>query len=235
MLLLTIALIAAAPGNADWREFDRRLRGWSETPAFYDATHIERRGGNARMWVRYRVAMSGEPDVATRIRVEIDCARRRSRALEIVESRSDMIENDGLYVMHERRPVRRLLHAGLRPIAARSLEDALARRVCPRGYPQERARRTLRPIELPPATIELPSGSVALPPSIIGSKAYRCTDNGLYYVDFYNNNTATIRRNRDGAPTLLTGPGGNTPLIGGGYSLSGGGDSTTINGMSCRA
>ena len=35
---------------------------------------------------------------------------------------------------------------------------------------------------------------VELPPSITASKQYRCSDNSLYIVDFYSNNTATIRR-----------------------------------------
>lgn len=76
---------------------------------------------------------------------------------------------------------------------------------------------------------------VQLPPAMTASKTYRCADNSLVYVDFYNNNTAIMRRgNRDAAPTTLTAEGGNPPFIGEGGSVSGTGDNVTINGKSCH-
>lgn len=75
-----------------------------------------------------------------------------------------------------------------------------------------------------------------LPPSITGSKAYRCADNSLFYVEFYSNDTALIRRgSRDAAASEVTATGGNPPYTGPGYTLSGSGDHVTINGRSCRS
>ena len=55
-------------------------------------------------------------------------------------------------------------------------------------------------------------------------------------VEFYNNNTATIRvGNAQAAATILNaGEGGNPPYTAEGYSLSGNGDRVTINGKSCH-
>ena len=76
---------------------------------------------------------------------------------------------------------------------------------------------------------------VELPPAITASKTYRCSDNSLYYVDFYNNNTAMIRRgSREATPTMLTAEGGNPPYAGEGNSVSGTGDQVTVNGQSCH-
>ena len=63
---------------------------------------------------------------------------------------------------------------------------------------------------------------LVLPPSIVASKAYRCKDNSLAYVDFLSDNkTVTVRDARDGTPTALTmaEPGG--PYTAEGYSLTG--------------
>lgn len=63
---------------------------------------------------------------------------------------------------------------------------------------------------------------LVLPPSIVASKAYRCKDNSLAYVDFLSDSkTVTVRDARDGTPTALTAaePGG--PYLAEGYSLTG--------------
>jgi uncharacterized Zn-binding protein involved in type VI secretion len=76
---------------------------------------------------------------------------------------------------------------------------------------------------------------VQLPPAVTASKTYRCSDNSLVYVDFYDNNTAIIRRgSRDAAPTTLTAEGGNPPFTSGSDSVSGNGNQVTINGKSCH-
>lgn len=75
---------------------------------------------------------------------------------------------------------------------------------------------------------------VQLPPAITRNRSYRCDDNSLYYVDFYNNHTAQIRTSRDGASTTLTAAAGNPPYVGEGYSVSGVGENVTINGKSCH-
>lgn len=63
---------------------------------------------------------------------------------------------------------------------------------------------------------------LVLPPSIVASKAYRCKDNSLAYVDYLSDGkTVTVRDARDGTPTALTmaEPGG--PFTAEGYSLTG--------------
>jgi hypothetical protein len=122
LLLAILALGAAAPGDPEWREFDRRPRGWGETPSEYDAARIERRGARMRVWIRYEFLLSGLPDIRTVRRVELDCIRRRSADMETVMS------GGGYPGPHRRRFYRRLT-----PIAAGSVEEALARAVCPAG------------------------------------------------------------------------------------------------------
>ncbi|HEV2867021.1 MAG TPA: hypothetical protein VGX37_10945 [Allosphingosinicella sp.] len=60
----------------------------------------------------------------------------------------------------------------------------------------------------------------APPPMMQASRAYRCRDNSLVYIDFYTNNTAQVRRTRGGEPTILTAQGGNPPYTAEGYSVS---------------
>jgi len=80
---------------------------------------------------------------------------------------------------------------------------------------------------------------VQLPPSITASRTYRCADNSLIYVDFYNNDTAQVRTSQDGMPTILTAAGGNPPYTAEGHSVSANSDTVRItvpgkNNISCR-
>jgi hypothetical protein len=86
--------------------------------------------------------------------------------------------------------------------------------------PQAEALQNAAPVQLPPAVTE--------------SRTYRCSDNSLFYVDFYNNDTATIRTREDGPTTMLTAEGGAPPYRGGAYTVSGRGTTTNINGKSCH-
>ena len=81
--------------------------------------------------------------------------------------------------------------------------------------------------------------AVELPPSIQASRTYRCSDNSLAYVDFYNNNTAVYRGSREGAAVSLTAEGGNPPYVAAGHSVSGNGENVRItapgkNNLSCH-
>ena len=75
---------------------------------------------------------------------------------------------------------------------------------------------------------------VQLPPAIIANRTYRCADNSLFYVEFYNNNTAMIRTTRDGTPTQLTQAPGGGAYTGSGQSVSANATHVTINGKSCH-
>ncbi len=69
---------------------------------------------------------------------------------------------------------------------------------------------------------------VELPPSIVAGHAYRCRDNSLVYIDFYSNNTATVRNERGGEiVATLTSPDGTAPYAAEGYSVSGNTESVT--------
>ena len=65
--------------------------------------------------------------------------------------------------------------------------------------------------------------NVQLPPSIASSKAYRCADNKLVYVDWLSDNkSANIRTEKGGVPTMVTAAEPGKPMAGpAGYSLSG--------------
>jgi hypothetical protein len=82
---------------------------------------------------------------------------------------------------------------------------------------------------------------VELPPSIVAARAYRCRDNSLVYIDFYSNNTATIRNQRGGdIAATVTSPDGTAPYTADGYSVSGNTPSITYaapgkGSQSCRS
>lgn len=69
---------------------------------------------------------------------------------------------------------------------------------------------------------------VELPPMVTTSRTYRCRDNSLVYIDFYNNNTAVIRNQRGADPVATaTSPDGTAPYTTEGYSVSGSGEEIT--------
>ena len=75
----------------------------------------------------------------------------------------------------------------------------------------------------------------ALPPSIIANKIYRCADNSLFYVTFYSDNSAMLRRGSNSATgTRLTGTAASGPFTGEGSSVRGNGNNVNINGKSCH-
>ncbi len=82
---------------------------------------------------------------------------------------------------------------------------------------------------------------VELPPSITASRTYRCRDNSLVYIDFYSNNTATIRNARGGEiAATVTSPDGAEPYTAEGYSVSADADTITYaapgkGSQSCRS
>ncbi len=93
-----------------------------------------------------------------------------------------------------------------------------------------------------------PAAPVTLPPAVVASKTYRCRDASLVYVDFLSNSgdlagsmNANIRTdNVAGTATQLTRPDAETPYTAEGYSVSGTGDSVTIevpgkNAQLCKA
>lgn len=66
---------------------------------------------------------------------------------------------------------------------------------------------------------------VELPPAVKSSKAYRCKDNSIVYIDlFEGDKMASIRDSKDGMPTVLKADAVGKPLIAdGGFSIIGSG------------
>jgi hypothetical protein len=65
--------------------------------------------------------------------------------------------------------------------------------------------------------------NIQLPPTITASKAYRCADNKLVYVEWLSDNkTANVRTEPGGVPTQVTAAEPGKPMTGpAGYSVSG--------------
>lgn len=83
---------------------------------------------------------------------------------------------------------------------------------------------------------------VELPPSVKVSKSYRCKDSSLVYVDFMSDDkTAMLRTEKEGAATkLIMAEPGKPFMAAGGYSVTGNGDSITVEmpgkgSQSCKA
>ena len=71
---------------------------------------------------------------------------------------------------------------------------------------------------------------VELPPAIAASKTYRCKDNSLIYIDWFNDNlTANLRlKSKTGTPINLTAPSAGAAYAGGGYELSGSAEAKSV-------
>jgi hypothetical protein len=83
--------------------------------------------------------------------------------------------------------------------------------------------------------------AVALPPAMEASATFRCKDNSLIYVDFFEGHKqANLRTEKTGSATQLTAPADGQPYTGGGYALSGNAKSVEYtapgkSALSCKA
>jgi hypothetical protein len=78
---------------------------------------------------------------------------------------------------------------------------------------------------------------VAPPPMIKTSHSYRCKDNSLIFVDFMTDDmTANFKKSKDGAVTVFKAPEAGKPYASpDGQTITGGGETITYNGTSCKA
>ena len=79
-----------------------------------------------------------------------------------------------------------------------------------------------------------------LPPSIAASRTYRCPDNSLVYVDFFTDDTASVRLEELGTPTRLAQTEGEGAFTAEGFSVGANEVSTSItlpgkSAQTCRA
>ena len=71
---------------------------------------------------------------------------------------------------------------------------------------------------------------VAPPPMITASRTFRCRDNSLFYVDFFNNNSAIRRTEPGGDPVAaLNAASADGPFTGQDYSVSANAENVTIS------
>lgn len=70
---------------------------------------------------------------------------------------------------------------------------------------------------------------ITLPPAVKDSRAYRCKDNSLLFVDFFADDvTANLRTEKNGTPTKLVAEAPGKPFVAeGGYEVDGNGASIT--------
>ena len=73
------------------------------------------------------------------------------------------------------------------------------------------------------------ASAVQLPPSIQASKAYRCKDNSLIYIDWLSDGSARVKKDRNEVGTTVV-LGESAPLTGDAKAAS-----VTYNGQSCKA
>lgn len=70
---------------------------------------------------------------------------------------------------------------------------------------------------------------VELPPMLTGSRTYRCKDNSLVHIDFFNNNTALYKAEKNATTgTTLTAAGPDQPYTAEGFSVSGNSDNIEL-------
>jgi hypothetical protein len=125
--LLLFVLAAAAtppPAQGAWVEFDRRPAGWDVSPFEYDSGSIRRDGPRVRVTYRHKFFLSGLPDPAFRVGIEINCVRRRARVYR-------SLTYQPLDPRRGNRPYSAATPTISTPIAPASIEDSLARHVCP--------------------------------------------------------------------------------------------------------
>lgn len=75
----------------------------------------------------------------------------------------------------------------------------------------------------PPEDNTASNANVQLPPSIVATKLYRCTDNSVVTVDYLSDNkSANVRVGKDTTPTQVIAPQAGQPMTAaGGYSVEG--------------
>jgi hypothetical protein len=70
---------------------------------------------------------------------------------------------------------------------------------------------------------------VKLPPAMLATKQYRCKDNKVVFVDWFNDGTsANFKSKKDATPVALTAPASGQPYVGGDVTVTGTVDAKSI-------
>ncbi|WP_404712051.1 hypothetical protein [Sphingomonas sp. MMS24-J13] len=84
------------------------------------------------------------------------------------------------------------------------------------------------PVDMDAAKIKA-APPVKLPPAMLASKQYRCKDNKVVYVDWFNDGTsANFKAKKDATPVALTAPAAGQPYVGGDVTVTGAADAKSI-------
>lgn len=114
------------------------------------------------------------------------------------------------------------MHNYHRPITAALLGSVLMLTAC--GQPETITAGN----DDPDAATLNAAKPVELPPMVTQSRTYRCKDASLVYVDFFSNNTAAYKTEKEGKGTTLTAAEPGKPYTADGYSVSGDGPQVEI-------
>lgn len=70
---------------------------------------------------------------------------------------------------------------------------------------------------------------VKLPPALLATKSYRCKDNKLVYIDWFNDGTsANYKATKEATPVALAAPAAGQPYVGGDVTVTGSADAKSI-------
>ena len=111
----------------------------------------------------------------------------------------------------------------------RSVLAAIAATLALAACQSKPAANVVEPVDPMSANVTTGNVAVELPPSIKSSKAYRCKDNSLAYVDlFQGDRQATVRDTPSDTPVMLKGEAGQA-LTAPGYELTVKGSTLVLN------
>ncbi|UUL82882.1 hypothetical protein OKW76_15365 [Sphingomonas sp. S1-29] len=102
---------------------------------------------------------------------------------------------------------------------------ALSLAACQQAEPEVVDSRAPDPL----AAAKEKAAPVELPPAIRGNVAFRCKDNSLLYVEFFDGDKlVNLRDKRGETPTPLRAPEAGQPYVAEGYSLTGDMENITV-------
>jgi hypothetical protein len=93
----------------------------------------------------------------------------------------------------------------------------------------------------PMAAVLANKAPVALPPSMKAEKSFRCKDNSLLFVTFFNGDTQVdVKTTKDGTSTRLLAPAAGEPYVKDGWKLTGSPENVTVtkpgkDSLTCKA
>lgn len=112
------------------------------------------------------------------------------------------------------------------PLILAATAAAFALSACGQDKPEQLDTRAPDPLASQLAN----SAPIEMPPPVKASVTFRCKDNSLVYIDFFQGDTqANFRATKTAVPIRLKAPAAGEPLVAeGGYKLTGSPESVTL-------